>query len=611
MSETTAAKLTTDDSAVTLLRALEYPVDAPLVLRKRATLKKILSARPAAVTSHIGILGGATTADIRSSLEIFLLARSIQPRFYESEYGRFWEDILFDNPALDSFQPQILYVHTTNRNIRRYPAIGAGPEEFEAAVAEEMDRYRTLWAEAGRKYGCTIIQNNFELPLLRPLGSLEAGAYFGRVTFINRLNYEFARAAAENPKLLIHDIQSLAAEIGLAQWSDADAWFSYKMAVTPQSGVLLAHNLAGLINAVYGRSKKCLVLDLDNTLWGGVVGDDGVANLKLGSETAVAESFTAFQRYAKALRERGVLLAVCSKNQEAAALEGLRHPDGILRPEDFAAILANWEPKHENIARIAAQLNIGIDSLVFVDDNPVERDIVRQNLPQVTVPEVGAEPSRFPLILERSGAFESVAVSRDDLNRAAYYADNSTRAAEEAKFQDYGAFLDSLQMTAEILPFSPVFLDRITQLTNKTNQFNLTTRRYTRAEIEQIAQDPCYIHLYGRLADKFGDNGLISVVVGKIGGTRLEMDLWLMSCRVLKRGMEDAMLDAVVEQCRERGIGSIIGVYLPTAKNAMVKDFYGDLGFAKVEEDESGRTVWQFDIPADYQLRNQHIRKAL
>jgi len=598
---------------VEALQALEYPVDVPLVLRKRRLLRQALLERKPGVQCRIAILGGSTTAEVKASLEVFLLHHSMEPQFYESEYGRFAEDVLFRNPELEAFQPRIAYIHTTWKNIRSFPAVGADSAAFEAAVEEEMQRFRTIWAELEKQHPtCTIIQNNFDLPLLRPLGNLEAGSYSGRVALINRLNYEFARAAAGNPRLVIHDIHSLAAEAGLGNWYDANAWFSYKLAVTPFGCVLLAKSLANLIQAIYGKTKKCLVLDLDNTLWGGVVGDDGAANLKLGSETALAESYLAFQHYVKDLKNRGILLAVCSKNEEAAALEGLRHPDGVLRPEDFAAIKVNWLPKHQNIAEIATELNIGRDSLVFVDDNPAERDIVRRYLPEVTVPEVGSDPAQYPLILERCGCFEPAAINEDDLKRARYYEENSTRSAAAAAsaFGDYGEFLESLEMRGEIQPFSPVYLDRITQLTNKTNQFNVTTRRYTRAEIEEIAREDRYIHLYGRLIDKFGDNGLISVIVGEIQEGTLSIVLWLMSCRVLKRGMEDAMMDALVDRCRERGIRKIFGVYLPTAKNAMVSGLYEALGFTKTGEDEFGQTTWMFDLPPDYVPRNRHIRRS-
>ena len=595
-----------------LLSALEYPVDVPFVLRKRKAIRNLLlEERPPKLTSRIAILGGSTTGEVKLSLELFLLHHSIRPEFHEGEYGRFWEEAAFENPALDAFQPQIAYIHTTWANIRHFPAVTATAGEVDEAVEKELGRFRTVWSELHRKYGCTVIQNNFDLSPLRPLGNLEAGSPSGRVAFINRLNAELAREAAADPKLRIHDIHSLSAETGLSRWFDSDAWFKYKMAVSSHATVLLARSLAGMINAVYGRTRKCLVLDLDNTLWGGVVGDDGVMNLKLGSETALAESYTAFQRYVKDLKTRGVLLAICSKNEEASALEGLRHPDSLLRPEDFAVILANWDPKHQNIAEIARRLNIGRDSLVFVDDNPVERDIVRRNLPDVAVPEVGSEVSKFPFVLEREGYFEAIAISGDDLKRADYYAQNAVRESEQAVFGDYGEFLASLNMSAEIAPFSPVYLDRITQLTNKTNQFNVTTRRYTQAEIEQISREDRFIHLYGRLTDKFGDNGLISVVVGEIEGSSLNVLLWLMSCRVLKRGMEQAMMDTLVEACQARGLQTIVGTYLPTAKNAMVENLYGELGFTRVSREASGESRWRFDIPADYRSQNQHIRREL
>jgi len=547
--------------------------------------------------------------EVKSALEIFLLHRGIEPEFYESEYGRFSEDVLFENPELETFQPQIAYVHTTYRNLRAHPALGAGRDVFDAAIEQELLRFRTVWEKIGARFpSCTIIQNNFDLPASRPLGSLEAGSYFGRVTFVNRLNYEFALAAADNPKLFIHDIQSVAAELGSEKWFDANYWFSYKLATTPYACAAIASSLANLIAALYGRTRKCLVLDLDNTLWGGIVGDDGAANLKLGSETPIAESFLAFQQYVSALKSRGILLAVCSKNEEAAALEGLRHPDGVLRPEDFAVIKANWSPKHENIAQIAATLNIGLDSLVFVDDNPVERAIVRLNLPEVLVPEVGTDPAQFSVLLEQSGCFETLSVSDDDLQRSRYYGENSTRQQLESNFSDYGDFLNSLEMEAEIRPFNPVYLDRITQLTNKSNQFNTTTRRYTRAEIERIADDTEYIHLYGRLRDKFGDNGLVSVVIGEIQDRTLSILLWLMSCRVLKRGMEDAMMDTLVRHCRDRGIQQVAGYYIPTAKNGMVSGLYGELGFEKVSDDGLGSTVWQFNVPSGYSSRNRFIK---
>ena len=592
-----------------VLRSLEPPLDIPTILRKRKIIKELLLEREPRMSCRVAILGGSTTAEVRSALEIFLLQRAIKPEFYESEYGRFSEDVLFENPELEAFQPQIAYIHTTVRNIRFSLAPGADADAFNAALESEAARFRAIWDKLTTQFpACTVIQNNFDLPVQRPLGNLEAGSYFGQVAFVNRLNFEFAQAAAGNPKLFIQDIQSLAADLGSEKWFDANYWFSYKLAATPYACVAIGSNLANIIAAIYGRTRKCLVLDLDNTLWGGVVGDDGAANLKLGSETALAEAYLAFQQYVKGLKARGILLAVCSKNEEAAALEGLRHPDGVLRPEDFAVVKANWSHKHENIAEIAATLNIGLDSLVFVDDNPAERAIVRLHLPEVLVPEVGADPSQFALILERSGCFETVSVNEDDLQRSRYYEQNSERSGLQSSFSDYGDFLGSLDMEAEIKPFCPVYMDRITQLTNKTNQFNLTTRRYTRAELDQIAEDSRYIHLYGRLKDKFGDNGLVSVVIGEIQGQSLIILLWLMSCRVLKRGMEEAMIDTLIGHCLERSVERVVGSYSPTAKNAMVSGFYGEMGFERMHSQDSGDTLWQFKVPSNYIQRNRYIK---
>jgi FkbH-like protein len=606
LKSTTLTSLKPD---LALLQCLDPPLNIPVILRKRKLLYQMLLERDSRLTCRVAILGGSTTGEVKLSLELFLLHRGIKPEFYESEYGRFSEDVLFDNPALEVFQPHVAYIHTTYRNLRLVPGAGAKINECDAAVEQEVERFRRIWQKLGERFpACTIIQNNFDLPTHRPLGNLEAGSHAGRVMFVNRLNVEFARAAAANAQLLIQDIQSLSADLGSAQWFDASYWFSYKLAATPYACVLIGSNLANIIGAIYGQTRKCLVLDLDNTLWGGVIGDDGVANLKIGSETAVAESYLAFQQYARDLKDRGILLAVCSKNEEAAAMEGLCHPDGVLRPNDFAAIRANWSPKHENLVAIAESLNIGVDSLVFVDDNPAERDIVRQHLPQVMVPEVGNDPAQFATILERSGCFEVLSVNHDDLQRSLYYEENNARVDLRSDFKDYGQFLDSLQMEAEIKPFTAVYLDRIAQLTNKTNQFNCTTRRYTRTEIDQIAENPKYIHLYGRLKDKFGDNGLISVVVGQVDGPALNLVLWLMSCRVLKRGMEEAMMDALERHCRARHIKTIIGHYLPTAKNAMVAGLYGQLGFQKIGENADGETTWQFQVPAGDTQRNRAIK---
>jgi len=593
---------------VDLLSSFNDPIDADAILLKRRQIKRVLQEIPHKTPVRIAILGGSTTADVRSMLELFLLKAGLEPVFYESEYNQYFEDVLFDNPALRNFQPNVIYVFTTWQNVTGFPPVDASPEEVDAAAKAETDRLRTFWDKIRSQYGCMILQNNFDIPLSRPLGNLESVVPGGRLAFLNRLNQEIAAEAGRNPLFQMVDIHYLSAKVGLDRWFDPDYWFSYKMALTPVASVYAARSVASVIGSLYGKAKKCLVLDLDNTLWGGVIGDDGVANLKLGRETALGESFVAFQSYVKALHRRGVILAVCSKNSPEVAPQGFSHPDSVLQMADFSAFYANWDPKHDNLAAIARDLNIGLDSIVFVDDNPAERALVSAQLPAVAVPDVGADVSRFQYILEGHGYFEPVRLNRDDNQRAQYYEDNAARTDAAAAFADYGQFLASLDMTAEIEPFSAVYMDRIAQLTNKTNQFNLTTRRYTIAEIEKFAQDPCCITLYGRLTDKFGDNGLISVLVAKLEGSEAVVDLWLMSCRVLKRGMEQAMFDRLVDECRQRGIASIVGTYIPTSKNGMVEGHYQSLGFEPAAGGE-GCTRWKFQVTPDYQPQNRYIAR--
>jgi FkbH-like protein len=398
--------------------------------------------------------------------------------------------------------------------------------------------------------------------------------------------------------------------MGTQRWFSPRHWFSYKMAQSPVAGVYLANAASALVGALYGRSKKCLVLDLDNTLWGGVIGDDGPQGLKLGGETAVGEAYTEFQAYCKSLRERGILLAVASKNDEALARQGFEHPSSVLRMSDFSAFRANWEPKDANLRAIAQELKIGLDSLVFLDDNPAERALVRAQLHDVAVLEVGADVSRYPDIIEESHYFEAAAFSADDTIRARQYQENRVRVELQGTFRDYGEYLASLQMEAECREFSPVYLDRIAQLTNKTNQFNLTTRRYTRAQIQEFANRPDCITLYGRLIDRFGDNGLVSVIVGIVTGAALEIDLWLMSCRVLKRGLELTMLDQLVERARACGVTTLIGRYFRTPKNGMVADHYAKLGFTLVSGSADGDCpVWELAVgDGCYQPRSSYIR---
>jgi FkbH-like protein len=580
------------------------------ILRKRHLLKKELLAQPNLMPTRIAILGGSTTTEVKSMLELFLLDQGILPTFYESGYNRYSEEILFENPNLMNFKPDVVFIHTTWRNVSQFPELMEAEEEVERRAYREAARFESLWEKIHSALGALIIQNNFDLPRLRPLGNSEAVESFGRVNFLMRLNAEFAAYARKHSRFLINDILYLSAQVGLDAWHGHTYWYNFHMAVSPTATVAMAQNVAAIVKSLYGRSKKCLVLDLDNTLWGGVVGDDGVENLILGRDHPVGEAFLDFQQYVKDLQRRGVILAVCSKNDIENAKGGFSHPDSILKLDDFSAFKANWNPKPANIREIAVELNIGLDSIVYVDDNPAERALVADQLPEVATPDVGSSVARFAQILESEYYFEMQKVVQDDLDRSAYYNSNAQRVAFQASLRSYGEFLASLGMSAEIAPFSPVYLERIAQLINKTNQFNLTARRYTSAEVEAIAQDPMFITLYGRLADRFGDNGLVSVLIGRAVDETLELDLWLMSCRVLGREMELAMFDALVERCQARGIRKIVGVYFPSKKNNMVADHYLKLGFTAVEGSSESHQLWHYDVPQGQAAKARYIRRT-
>jgi FkbH-like protein len=583
---------------------IAYPFDANFLLRKKKSIKKSLLDQENLIEKRITILGGSTTAEMKDMLELFLLNEGIKPVFYESEYNRYFEDLMFSNATLKDFSPDLIYIHTSNKNITRYPSVGESEDQVEKLFAEELAKFVGLWDRIASEYSCAIIQNNFELPYYRLSGNFDNYNIHGRTNFISRLNGAFGDEARKRESLYLNDINYLSAWFGLERWYNKLHWYSFKYAMNIEAIPHLAHSVSSIVKTIYGFSKKCLVLDLDNTLWGGVIGDDGVNQIRIGKETAEAEAYTEFQEYVKMLKERGVILAICSKNDELVAVEGFSHPDSVLKLEDFSNFKANWNPKHENIRAIASQLNIGIDSLVFLDDNPVERDIVARQLPQVSVVELGSDVTQYISIVDRAGLFETVSMTADDLNRNTYYSANAVRTEVESKYQSYEEFLLSLNMVAEIMSFKQIYLDRITQLINKTNQFNLTTKRYTQSEIETIFNDQNYIKLYGRLEDKFGDNGLISIIIGIAKGEELHIELWLMSCRVLKRGMEVAMFDQLVADVKGLGIKTIIGYYYKSLKNSMVSELFRDMGFRKVSGNSD--SIWSLDI-TQYQYQNKLI----
>ena len=485
------------------MKELEYPFDAEYIIAKRRAIRRRLLAdgRPR-IEKKIAVFGGSTTSDIVKTLELFLLDAGVAPSFYESEYAQYFQDAMFPDETLLAFAPDVVFVHTSNRNITNWPEMTDGAEDVEAKLDAEYQKFAAMWDSIREKFRCPIIQNNFEPPFYRLLGNLDAADPRGRTRFLTRLNERFAAYAASHEGFYINDLAYVAADYGLREFSNPLFWNMYKYAMCFEAIPAFAFNTANIIKSIFGKSKKALALDLDNTLWGGVVGDDGVDGIAIGQETGVSQSYYEFQAYLKQLKARGVILTVCSKNDRQNAIDGLNHPEGALRPEDFIVIKANWENKDRNIVEIAHELNILPDSIVFADDNPAERAIVRAQVPGVTVPELeGVE--NYIAVLDRSGCFEVTSFTADDLKRNEMYRNNVQRAAQQAAFADYGEYLRSLEMTAIIDDFIPVYLERITQLSNKSNQFNLTTRRYTVAEMESVYHNPDYIRLYGKLIDKY------------------------------------------------------------------------------------------------------------
>lgn len=584
-----------------------YPLDTEQLLRKKRRIRReLLAQNPHPLHKKIAILGGSTTNEVADQLGLFLLNYGIEAEFYQSEYGQYWQDAMFGTPELDEFKPDVIYIHTNWRNVEHFPTTADTPAQVDELLEAEYTRFETMWQALAQKFGCPVIQNNFDRPNYRLMGNRDVWDVRGRTNFLSRLNQKFYAYACAHEDFYINDLDYLASDYGLTAWGDAFFWHMYKYAMCLDAIPSLANSLANIIKSLYGRNKKALVLDLDNTLWGGVVGDDGVDGIAVGPEVPEGQVYAEFQSYCKALKSIGVVLAVDSKNDEENALAGLNHPDGVLRPDDFVAIKANWDPKDQNLKAIADELNLGADSFVFADDNPAERAIVAAQLPGVETPVLdGAE--NYIKTLDHGGYFEVTTLSGEDLKKTELYHANAQRRRAQAAFADYGAYLDSLEMTATIRGFEPLYIQRIAQLTNKSNQFNLTTLRCSEDDIRGMAENPAWLCLYGKLVDKFGDNGVVTVVAGQSEGETLHLRLWLMSCRVLKRGMEDAMMDAVVADAAARGLKTIRGYYYPTAKNGMVKEFYAGMGFAKVDEDADGNTTWELSVEG-YTPRHPHMQ---
>jgi FkbH-like protein len=421
-----------------------------------------------------------------------------------------------------------------------------------------------------------------------------------QAAFVRALNNALIDAADESRVDLL-SLETVIQSDGLSQWYNPVLWHRAKQEISPAAAPAYGDLVARLLAARRGLSGKCLVLDLDNTLWGGVIGDDGLEGIHLGQGSALGEAYVEFQIYCLNLARRGVALAVCSKNDDANARAPFEnHPDMVLRLNNIACFVANWQDKPSNLRHIAKSLNIGLDSLVFADDNPFERNIVRRELPMVMTPELPEDPALYANCIASGGYFDVAEVTREDLERSGQYQANLQRQAVMDQFTDMAGYLESLKMELISSAFDAVGLTRIVQLINKTNQFNLTTRRYDDADARAMMADPSVATFQFRLVDTLGDNGMICVVIGKVtNADTLHIDTWLMSCRVLGREVEREIMNVVARRAADMGLSFVVGEFIPTAKNGMVANHYRDLGF-KPLDDNAGVSTWRLAL-AGYQ----------
>jgi FkbH-like protein len=573
-----------------------------------------LKEAPRFLPIRLAVLSSSTIDHLAPAIRVAGLRRRLLIDVLSGAYGQFRQEVLDPGSSLRQFAPQSILFSLSGREVIASVPLTATLEEVDEIIAKFIRELRSLWQKAREINDTTIIQQTVLDVTETLFGSYDRLVPGAPTRVVARLNDRLCEAAMQDGVLLL-DIARISERDGIDAWFDAGRWLHGKLEIAPQAAPLYGDLVARILAAQRGLSKKCLVLDLDNTLWGGVIGDDGLEGIVIGEGSAAGEAHLALQRYARQLKERGLILAVCSKNDAKTAEAAFdEHPEMLLRRSDIAVFLANWDDKAENLKAIATRLNIGIDSLVFVDDNPVERARIRESLPAVAVPELPDDPAHYVRRLSDAGYFEAVAFTPEDRHRAELYAANAEREALLGSAQSMDDFLRGLQMSVVCGPFTAVDHARIVQLFNKTNQFNTTTRRYTSEEITRLAGLPSVLTLQFRLLDRIGDNGLISAMILRPPADKedvLEIDNWVMSCRVFGRRLEFEAMNIAVEAARRLGIRGFIANYIATPKNNVICALYPGLGFTAVSEPEvgSGATCWSLNL-ADYVTHPSYIARA-
>ena len=545
---------------------------------------------------RLGVLGNSTVDFIVPSIVGTAARYGIALECIKADYDQVMQEALSAESVINSAKPDAVLVAIDYRALPLRCKLGSA-DDAENTVRQTLGYIETVRAGLKANSKAICILQTIAPPPERLFGSLDRVLPGTLRNIIDRVNLGLGEKIFGTGDILL-DVAGLAETVGLAEWHSPTEWNLAKLPFSNRYLPLYADHVVRVLSALRGKSRRVLVLDLDNTVWGGVIGDDGIEGIQCAQGDAVGEAHLSVQRFALELRARGIVLAVSSKNNDEVARSPFRHhPEMLLKEQHIAVFQANWNDKATNIRAIAQELSLGVDSMVFLDDNPVERNLVRQLLPEVAVPELPSDPALYARTLAAAGYFESVAFSDEDVKRARYYQDNARRVGLQKEAGDVDAYLASLQMEITFQPFDETGRARITQLINKSNQFNLTTKRYTEAEVASAEQDPNCFTLQIRLSDTLGDNGMISVIICRQPiASEWEVDTWLMSCRVLGRRVEQMVLREIVEHAQRRGIKKLIGFYCPTDRNKLVEEHYSKLGFSEIKREADGTTIWEFDV---------------
>jgi FkbH-like protein len=542
---------------------------------------------------RLALLADCTTSHLAPILRVLAAGVELDLELYEAGFDSMDQEILDPNSTLYRFAPHfVLLLNVTEKiKLQYYQA-------RQPTLADEiLTRLTQLWESLKANSRSTVIQSTFVLPFERFFGNYDRKATHSIYQFVLDVNTRLTDAARTQQHVLINDVDHLAGYVGRKNWIDEKLWVLAKEPCALEFLPLLAKNIVDIIASAVGRITKCVVLDLDNTLWGGVIAEDGLEGIRLG-DFDDGEVFVAFQYFIRALKERGIVLAICSKNEyESAILPFRAHPDMILRESDIAVFVANWEPKSDGIRHIQKTLNIAFDSIVFIDDSPFERNLVRELLPGVIVPALPEDPTSYIRTICELNIFETSSFSAADLERAEMYRVEGQREQLEGRYSTIDDYLQSLDMEITFERFDKFNLPRVVQLIQRSNQFNLTTRRYNQSDCEAFMTDHhgC-LPFAVTLKDKFGSYGLISVVILKLGSDEIDIDEYLMSCRVLQRGVEAFTINSIFDIAKELGVKSVSGTYIRTKKNQMVEHFFHQFGFSQVDEDGPSGSRWSCSI---------------